>query len=67
MPDKIAQAVCGADTDRVMPSFPMAPSCETDFRMRSDIEWCDLATLQCSTAFRALPPPNNDEEMEDPT
>jgi hypothetical protein len=68
MMDSVVQEVCGgAEIDRVMPSFPMGPSHETRFRMRSDIEWCDLATLQCSDAFRALPPPGNDEEMKDPT
>ena len=56
MSDKVVQEVCaGAKTDRVMPSLPMTPSYETGFRARSDIEWCDLVTLQCSAAFRALP------------
>jgi hypothetical protein len=63
MSDNVVREVCvGANADRVMPSFPMAPSYETQFRMRSDIEWCDLSVLQCSAAFRALPPPSNDEE-----
>jgi hypothetical protein len=68
MMDNVVQEVCGgANIKRVMPSLPMGPSYEASFRMRSDIEWCDIATLQCSTAFRALPRPNSGEVMKVPT
>lgn len=58
MMDDVVQEVCGAaNIDRAMPSLPMGPSYEAGFRLRPDIEWCDLATLECSAAFRALPSP----------
>jgi hypothetical protein len=56
MSDKVVQEVCaGANTHRVMPALWMTPKHEASFRARPDIEWCDLAALQCSPAFRALP------------
>jgi len=56
MSDKVVQEVCaGTNADRAMPAFPMTSKHEAAFRARLDIEWCDLAALQCSPAFRALP------------
>jgi hypothetical protein len=56
MSDRVVQEVCGvSDLSRMTPSLPMTAKHEALYRQRADIDWCDLAMLRSSAAFRSLP------------